>query len=408
MTSSNYAQNLTAADLHVTQMEANDNGDWQFPLMLSCLAGASTSVGAAIVFVISPGKIRQSMSFSLSLAASVMITVSVISIGPECLEGIVEFDSATGRLHVISSLLIERIVSFSLGCFGYYLLSRLLVALPEPESFVASTANSQSSPDSAAEMEDEEDEEQQMKQQQSNQDEKTPTTHSKATTQSSPKEHRGTVRRAITRDGSKKTRSTLSPKSSGESVDSQDDYSAASGDERKKLNTNSSANLSKGKRKQQHEERRRSWRVAILLFVSLLCHNFPEGLAVVASTAESRELGVTVAIGILIHNIPEGIAIAVPCMAARPDAPWLAFGLASVSGLAEPLGAMVALSVLQSTKDLPLENILACVAGIMCMVAVVELYPEAYRHVHQQNYVGMLWGTIVGMAIMITTEYYLP
>jgi ZIP family zinc transporter len=156
------------------------------------------------------------------------------------------------------------------------------------------------------------------------------------------------------------------------------------------------------------DDRRRSWRVALLLFVSLLCHNFPEGLAVVASTAESRELGVTVTIGILIHNIPEGIAIAVPCMAARPDAPWLAFVLASVSGLAEPAGALVALTVFHNTEGLPMENILACVAGVMCMVAVVELYPEAYRHVRHRNFQGMASGTLVGMVIMIATEWYMP
>ena len=64
-------------------------------------------------------------------------------------------------------------------------------------------------------------------------------------------------------------------------------------------------------------------------------------------------------------------------MAARPDAPWLAFWLASISGLAEPIGAIVALVVLRNTPHLPLENVLATVAGIMCMVAVIELYPEA-------------------------------
>ena len=46
-----------------------------------------------------------------------------------------------------------------------------------------------------------------------------------------------------------------------------------------------------------------------MLFVSLLIHNFPEGLCVAASAKESPELGITVAIGIFIHNVPEGIAI---------------------------------------------------------------------------------------------------
>lgn len=137
-------------------------------------------------------------------------------------------------------------------------------------------------------------------------------------------------------------------------------------------------------------------------------------MAVVASTVESRQLGITVAIGILIHNIPEGIAIAVPCIAARPDAPWLAFWLASGSGLAEPLGALVALSILRTGK-LPMENVLACVAGIMCTVSIVELYPEACRHLpaegngsNKKSYRSLVSGTLVGMSIMIATEWYLP
>ena len=114
----------------------------------------------------------------------------------------------------------------------------------------------------------------------------------------------------------------------------------------------------------------------------------------------------------MIHNIPEGIAIAVPCIAARPDAPWMAFWLATLSGVAEPLGAALALVVLRSSSahslQLPLENILACVAGIMCMVAIMELYPEALNHVKKQNYTGVAWGTLVGMVIMVSTEWILP
>ena len=140
----------------------------------------------------------------------------------------------------------------------------------------------------------------------------------------------------------------------------------------------------------------------------------------------------TVAIGIFIHNVPEGIAISVPCIAARPDAPWLAFWLASISGLAEPIGAVVALLVLQNTK-LELENVLATVAGIMIMVAIMELYPEAIQQLRLQqqqssalpqmsnggegkkqqqsappSYRSIVWGTLVGMAMMIATEWYLP
>ena len=155
------------------------------------------------------------------------------------------------------------------------------------------------------------------------------------------------------------------------------------------------------------------------------------------------------AIGIFIHNVPEGIAISVPCMAARPDQPWFAFWLASASGLAEPIGAWVALVLLQTTSttdstsssssssSLDLENVLAFVAGVMIAVSFWELYPEAIQslveahtpYTHQkfrqqyqryphlrvaqqiayqyQYYRPILGGTILGAVLMIATELYI-
>lgn len=126
----------------------------------------------------------------------------------------------------------------------------------------------------------------------------------------------------------------------------------------------------------------------------------------------------------------------VPCIAAKPDRPWLAFWLASFSGLAEPLGAIVALTMLGRTK-LDLENVLAFVAGVMTAVALWELYPEAWNanqeelryqqhgektaatttlswkriismSIFQKEYQSLLWGSIVGTALMVATELYLP
>jgi ZIP family zinc transporter len=165
-------------------------------------------------------------------------------------------------------------------------------------------------------------------------------------------------------------------------------------------------------------EQRKAWRVAMLMFVSLLVHNFPEGLAVAASALESQKLGITVTIGIMIHNIPEGIAIAIPCLAARPNQPMLSFALASFSGLAEPMGAFVALLFLRNVEKgadgekteppiFNLENILAFVAGVMIMVALWELFPEAKRHTATTK--KYFWqGTVCGAVIMIMTELYLP
>lgn len=105
-----------------------------------------------------------------------------------------------------------------------------------------------------------------------------------------------------------------------------------------------------------------------------------------------------------LHNIPEGIAIAIPCLAARPDSPWLAFGLASLSGLTEPLGAIVALTVLQVDME-SMGNWLAFVASIMIAVAVAELFPEAWRNAVADDAKAAFWmGAVVGFVIMVGSD----
>jgi len=88
----------------------------------------------------------------------------------------------------------------------------------------------------------------------------------------------------------------------------------------------------------------------------------------------------------------------------------LAFSLASVSGLAEPLGAAVAVGFLQQgdRDNAPswlfnMNNVLAFVAGIMIMVAVRELFPEAQRH-SKQSQVPFVLGTFSGMVVMLASD----
>lgn len=342
------------------------------------------------------------MPFSLALAGSVMITVSVISIGPECLEEMEGIDSKS--LYILA----ERFLYFGLGCLGYYLLSKC--AFPEPDAIVSESLLLQTKQLEASP----------TKEKGVGKIQDSPSPNKK---QASPTRMRRTNQNYTIRDY--QVSRTISSSSQDSMMDEEEALEEEALLETTMRNSNgSSTTKSKSKTKSsppqssngwtswsrgsdlQTPEAKRSWRVALLLFVSLLCHNFPEGLAVVASTAESHELGITVAIGILIHNIPEGIAIAVPCLAARPDSPWLAFWLASGSGLAEPCGAWIALTVMGNGKTLHIGNVLACVAGIMCMVAMMELYPEAFRHAKQAHGTEyIVGGTLCGILVMVATEY---
>jgi ZIP family zinc transporter len=407
---------------------AANNNEWLMPLYLSSLAGASTCLGAAIVFwhpqrhKIGPN----TMSFSLALAGSVMITVSVLSLGPECLRDVTSIPSSSSSNHypfqimpLWSSMFLERIVSFGMGCFLYWILSYF--AFPDPESLVLEFSK--------------EDEENVARE---------PASCHDGVLQDDASIHHSVQVHDVSSSKKQQPFSVRSRKASSQALAATDSSSDRFNDEEKGQtttttlaqpllllqqqrddddsyhkspplnNNNNNKNNTAMTLTQwssgadlQNAQQKRAWRVAMLLFCSLLIHNFPEGLAVAASSVQSTKLGMQVAFGILIHNIPEGIAIAVPCLAARPDRPWLAFLLASGSGLAEPLGAAVALLVWKNAhhRVLPMENVLSLVAGIMVTVALCELFPEAKRY-DAKMYFAL--GTIMGIGIMTATELCFP
>jgi len=139
-------------------------------------------------------------------------------------------------------------------------------------------------------------------------------------------------------------------------------------------------------------------RVGILVALSLVAHNFPEGIAAF-TTALSSDLSVAIpiAIAIAIHNIPEGIAVSVPIFHAtgnKRKAFWLSF----LSGLAEPFGALIAYLFLMPFWS-PLLNgiILAAVAGIMVYISLDELLPTAEKY--GEHHISIT-GLIAGMVIM--------
>ena len=83
-------------------------------------------------------------------------------------------------------------------------------------------------------------------------------------------------------------------------------------------------------------------RTALVTGLALLLHDFPEGvLTFFCRYTADPSLGLRTAAAIALHNIPEGLAVAVPFAYAtrRRTAGVLA---ALVSGLAEPLGAVLA------------------------------------------------------------------
>ncbi|WP_071395149.1 zinc transporter ZupT [Bacillus tuaregi] len=126
-------------------------------------------------------------------------------------------------------------------------------------------------------------------------------------------------------------------------------------------------------------------------------HNFPEGIATFASAIQDPALGVAIATAIAIHNIPEGIAVSVPVYFAT-GSKKKAFKLSFLSGLSEPIGALLAFLVLMPfLNDIIFGIIFAAVAGIMVFISLDELLPAAKKYDEAHT---SIYGLIAGMAVM--------
>lgn len=142
---------------------------------------------------------------------------------------------------------------------------------------------------------------------------------------------------------------------------------------------------------------RKLWRLGLFSMITILIHNFPEGVATFFAASYDATLGISIMIAIALHNIPEGLTVAVPIYYAtgsRKKAFWFSL----LSGLSEPLGALVAGLIFFNIASAAVASYtLAFVAGFMIFIAFDELIPAAHQYNHHHTAVI---GVISGMFIM--------
>lgn len=144
-----------------------------------------------------------------------------------------------------------------------------------------------------------------------------------------------------------------------------------------------------------------------MLCLAVTLHNFPEGMAVgaivagvLSGNADINMAGAMVlAAGIGIQNFPEGAIISMPLRSAGMSR-LKAFGCGVLSGIAEPVGAVLTIVIAGHMVPL-LPYFLAFAAGAMIYVVVDELIPES-RSDNCFN-VGTL-GTAFGFCLMMVLD----
>ncbi|MBW2468689.1 MAG: zinc transporter ZupT [Deltaproteobacteria bacterium] len=138
-------------------------------------------------------------------------------------------------------------------------------------------------------------------------------------------------------------------------------------------------------------------RMGMFTALAIAIHNFPEGLATFAAALSDPALGLSIAVAIAIHNIPEGISVSVPIYYAT-GSKKKAFYYSFLSGVAEPVGALIGYFILLNFfSDFVFGILFAGVAGIMVFISLDELLPSAQKY--GEHHLS-IYGLIVGMAVM--------
>jgi ZIP family zinc transporter len=118
---------------------------------------------------------------------------------------------------------------------------------------------------------------------------------------------------------------------------------------------------------------------AFLLFIALLIHNLPEGLATGIGYGHGpTTFGNTIALSIAFQNVPEGLLVAVAVLA-ETGSKRAGFGYAVLSGAVEPAAGYIAYFTL-SISPATVGVISGFAAGAMLAVVFFQMMPESHRH----------------------------
>ena len=140
------------------------------------------------------------------------------------------------------------------------------------------------------------------------------------------------------------------------------------------------------------------YKLGILNMIALMLHNLPEGMATFLSSYTNINLGIKLSIAIMLHNIPEGISIAIPIYYAT-NSKWLAIKHTLISGLAEPIGAILAFILFNNIiNNLIISIILIIVAGIMIFLSINKIFKEIIKY---NEYKYIKYGLLVGIIFIL-------
>ena len=143
-------------------------------------------------------------------------------------------------------------------------------------------------------------------------------------------------------------------------------------------------------------EKQQYARSAIVLFLAIAAHNFPEGMAIGSGFEASSQVGLILVITLAIHNIPEGMAIATSFRLSGMG-PFKAFISTMIAGTPMALGSIVG-HKLGHISPILITISLGFAAGAMIYTVCDEILPDTFE-VGQSSPWGFILGLITGVLL---------
>ena len=143
------------------------------------------------------------------------------------------------------------------------------------------------------------------------------------------------------------------------------------------------------------------YKIGIISMISMILHNFPEGIAVFMSAYTNIKLGIRMCISIMLHNIPEGISIAIPLYYSG-ESRGSVIKKTFISGISEPIGALLSYLFLGRVMNyLILSYILIFVSGLMISLSINTILKEILKYNHYKYIViGIIFSLVITLLVL--------
>jgi len=139
-------------------------------------------------------------------------------------------------------------------------------------------------------------------------------------------------------------------------------------------------------------------KVAFMVAIGIMIHNFPEGLVMGFGFINGDSLGLKMSLIIAIHDVPEGLAVAAPLMLSGIKGKKIIF-YAFLTALPTAVGAWIGIYIGSISIEI-LGGALAFASGVMLYVVYGEMIPESRKlWAGTTSTLGILLGMIVGLVM---------